>query len=164
MGTRDTKTFNNVSSAIYNLEAMVKKAHQLDISIIVTEGIQHKIDSLYHSRIVGELHLISDHDYSSMYLESSEQLAQKLYEIGESTDQEAGEWMYELENQKKKQKWQKHNHACQLMSEKQFHSALTLFLEFNNENQGKDKPCLEMIERCKNHVHNETSASTFSDI
>ncbi|KAF0973029.1 hypothetical protein FDP41_008693 [Naegleria fowleri] len=153
VGTRDLKTFSIISSAKYNLEAMVKKAHQLDISIIVSEGIQHKTHCQYHSRYVGDIHLVSDHEYSSMHLGRSENIPQKLYEIGDSTNQEADEWMYELENQKKKQKWQKYNQACQLLFEKQYHSALNLFLEFSNENQGNDKPCLEMIELCQHHIH-----------
>ncbi|KAF0973953.1 hypothetical protein FDP41_007037 [Naegleria fowleri] len=76
----------------------------------------------------------------------------KVYELGGSLTVSQDEWMYELADQQKKNKWNSYNQACQLYFEKDYRGALEMFQEFYQSNTN-DKPAEHMIRLCEQLLH-----------
>ncbi|KAG2392134.1 hypothetical protein C9374_012386 [Naegleria lovaniensis] len=150
IGSNDFKNFTIMSSSKSNLASLMEVSKRLEIPIVCCEKVNAACSKSFQTRFVDTKNCVDDTYIMSVTLnhEVPPQHTTKVYELGGSLTVSQDEWMYELADQQKKNKWNSYNQACQLYFEKEYPRALELFQEFYQSNTN-DKPAEHMIRLCE---------------
>ncbi|EFC40623.1 adenylate/guanylate cyclase [Naegleria gruberi] len=156
IGTNDVKNFTLITNARWSLSKMLQLTKYYNLEILISSEVHKAVEILYHTRFIAEIQSLMVDEYSSLLPHSSELLEndltlkfeQKVYELGDSTQHAADEWLYELREQERKQKWKIYNEACSLFFKNDIEKALTLFETFKRDNP-EDIVVKQMVSHCK---------------
>ncbi|EFC47106.1 predicted protein [Naegleria gruberi] len=145
-GTRESKVFTIMSSLSQNLQRMMKHAMKFNISFIISEII-HSQSEQFSSRFVGRKQFLLETSCSLI----SKQKGQKinLFEIGELQDTLTDEWMYELKDKERKNRWVDYNKAFSYyLQETQLEVAKNIMKDFMEHNPN-DLPAKYLYKKIK---------------
>ncbi|EFC46792.1 predicted protein [Naegleria gruberi] len=147
VGTKDAKSFTVLGSVNYNLESLLECARELNVNVVISEPLKITCNS-YHTRMIDSRSICADEVVGKPCADEDLHFNKvNIYEIGEPTSIDSDEWMYELQQQEKKDKWKKYNEATKMYLENCFPEATMLFKEYLEKNPN-DLPAMNFIAKC----------------
>lgn len=94
VGTRNSKTFTIVGSSSNNLQAVLRKARNLKLNMVITEPTNEEVKAHYFTRFVGNKSLIVDEVVASPYIRKINKTSKvRIFEVLESSSVNMDEWM-----------------------------------------------------------------------
>ncbi|EFC43585.1 predicted protein [Naegleria gruberi] len=154
IGTEEFKSFTILGSIQKNLFSLVNIAKQFNLGVLVTEDIHSACVTNFTMRYIENVDLAVDvRRARNNFAEPLKQKSTKLYEVGESTAVNIDEWMYELQEKEKKERWLNYNRATLSFFEKDYNEAITLMDEFLKKFPD-DLPALHFKAKCYSYLGN----------
>ena len=153
IGTNEMKNFAIISSARTNFEIMLETTKRLGLSVVITERLQKAIKGSFNTRLVDEKSLLHEEVYTSPILSdingNNEYEEMRIYELGENiANNMMDEWMYELQEKERKERWNVYNQASSYYIQGEYESAIDRYRQFQIKNEN-DRAVEEMIARCE---------------
>ncbi|EFC42748.1 predicted protein [Naegleria gruberi] len=132
IGTKQAMSFSIQGSIQQNIEMLLETAIRLDISILFASELKSKVDTKYQFRYIETKQLLADNVFTvpDRYKQSNIFKEDSLYELGLCNQVNMDEWMYELEEKEKKDKWKFYNQACEYYFDKEYDTALERIDEY----------------------------------
>ncbi|KAL9642384.1 hypothetical protein ABK040_007380 [Willaertia magna] len=124
IGTNDSKAFT-VLGGYKNLAEVFKVNDKYKIAITLNERANKVCSTNFYTRPLEVITLQNDLNLCEL---------NKIYELGESSEIAMDEWMYELQQQETKGKWNVYNEGYRLFEEGKYYRALEKFREFSEKN------------------------------
>ena len=133
---------------------MIETAKELDIPIVISHDLFQKIDNKFQVRFVDFKNFVLDDYYSYPNIADKSQIhaPRKVYELGESINNEADEWMYELNAKEKNEQWNIYNEATQEYFNENFNNAATLLSKYL-QNNASDKVAIHLKKNCEKRMN-----------
>ncbi|KAL9649170.1 hypothetical protein ABK040_004191 [Willaertia magna] len=152
LGTENSKSFTVLGGVHNNLSEVFKFNEKYRIAITLNESALKVCGDAFNTRPLGTVKLRNDFNI----MESS-----RIYELGDSKEIKMDEWMYELQQQEVKGKWNSYCEGYSLFEEGNFSQALEKFNEFEEKNTD-DLVVSDFIAICKHqmNLHRGTTKST----
>ncbi|KAG2393786.1 hypothetical protein C9374_003550 [Naegleria lovaniensis] len=146
IGTNQCKSFSVFGSYQFNLKKLIKHASKLQLSLVTTRNVSERIKHSRLVRFIGHKKLLPNEENIPFVSRKTSEKTE-IYEVGESTECDMDEWMYELEQKKRKEKWNQYHSACEKFLSQEYETAKELFQTYFKENQS-DLAASYMIHQC----------------
>ena len=146
VGTNDAKIFSIFGNLRQEFELMASVAREVGVQVLVTEQIYQVVNQVFVLRYI-ESKEMSLPFPSVQESDSRGKEECHLYELIESKVVQNDEWMFELEEKKRKEKWKLYNEACTFYKDKKLDHALDLLKIFLSD-QPNDRPTQHLIAAC----------------
>ncbi|KAG2382393.1 hypothetical protein C9374_005595 [Naegleria lovaniensis] len=138
IGTTEVRSFKIMGSIHDHLTRMTDYGSQMQVGVVCDESVYKNALRLFHTRFIGYVECLED-DQSTV--------SHEIYEIGASLQVNQDEWLYELSQKQKNERWQEYNAAAQHYVSNNFELALMAFQEYATK-YPEDLPTKYMLELC----------------
>ncbi|KAG2392141.1 hypothetical protein C9374_012393 [Naegleria lovaniensis] len=157
IGTEEFKSHTIIGSIQKNVLTLADVAILYNIGVLITEDIFMICSTEYSMRYIDTADLAED---MSIANDSRSKVKKtKLFEVGESSDIILDEWIYELADKERKNKWAKYQKGCGLYFEQKYQEAKEIFTEFEQEYSKAyhvvDLPTQHMLSLCDQKLHEQ---------
>ncbi|KAL9643364.1 hypothetical protein ABK040_014817 [Willaertia magna] len=142
LGTEESKSFTVLGSVYKNLNKILKVNEKYNIPLTLNERASNCCTDKFYIRPLTELKLKNDLNIFE---------TTTIYELGDSNEIVMDEWMYELQQQESKGKWNNYNEGYKLFKEKNYTEALEKFKLFEEKN-AEDLVVNDLITICNHEI------------